>query len=201
MIARMEELKRKETLLITLQKILPDVPEDFPKNYFCQLVYEDTVLTGTQKFTDFDENLIEEKFVLPLLFSNSIKVELWSAEEDPILYARSDINLEKDIETALISEACEGELFVKGETTLSYRLQLQGIGFSTWLRNITEVRELEAEKAYSRDQGAMKKEQMKQKVQEKKEKFQQKFGRTPNTRTHEYTASAVEQLLEELRID
>lgn len=54
MIARMEELKRKETLLITLQKILPDVPEDFPKNYFCQLVYEDTVLTGTQKFTDFD---------------------------------------------------------------------------------------------------------------------------------------------------
>jgi hypothetical protein len=63
------------------------------------------------------------------------------------------------------------------------------------------VRELEAEKAYSRDQGAMKKEQMKQKVQEKKDKFQQKFGRTPNAHTHEYTASAVEQLLEELRID
>lgn len=50
----MEELKRKETLLVTLKKIEPEVPENFPKNYFCQLSYEDTVLTGTQKFTDFD---------------------------------------------------------------------------------------------------------------------------------------------------
>lgn len=32
------------------------------------------MLTGTQKFTDFDENVIEEKFVLPLLFSSIVKV-------------------------------------------------------------------------------------------------------------------------------
>lgn len=54
MISKMEELKRKETLLITLRKIEPEVPENFPKNYFCQLAYEDTLLTGSQKFTDFD---------------------------------------------------------------------------------------------------------------------------------------------------
>lgn len=85
----MEELKRKETLLITLKKIEPEMPEDFPKNYFCQLVYEDTLLTGSQKFTDFDENVVEEKFVVPLLFSNVVKVEVWSAEEEPVLFSRS----------------------------------------------------------------------------------------------------------------
>lgn len=73
-ISKIEELKRKETLLITLRRIEPEIPESFPKNYFCQLVYEDNVLTGTQKFTDFDENVIEEKFVLPLLFSSIVKV-------------------------------------------------------------------------------------------------------------------------------
>lgn len=108
MISKMEELKRKETLLITLHKIEPDVPEHFPKNYFCQLVYEDTQLTGSQKFTDFDENVVEEKFVLPLLFASIVKVEVWSAEEEPVLWAKAEINLEKDIESAIISDACEG---------------------------------------------------------------------------------------------
>jgi hypothetical protein len=40
---------------------------------------------------------------------------------------------------------------------LTYRLQLQGIGFSTWLKNIIEMKELEAEKAYSREQGQVRK--------------------------------------------
>jgi hypothetical protein len=53
----------------------------------------------------------------------------------------------------------------EGNISLTYRLQLQGIGFSTWLRNIIEMRELEAEKAYSREQGQARKEQMKAKVQ------------------------------------
>lgn len=130
-------------MLITLRRIEPEIPESFPKNYFCQLVYEDNVLTGTQKFTDFDENVIEEKFVLPLLFSSIVKVEVWTAEDEPTLWARAEINLEKDIETALISEASEGALpLADSDTTLTYRLQLQGIGFSTWLKNIIEMKEL-----------------------------------------------------------
>lgn len=142
-ISKIEELKRKETLLITLKKIEPEVPEDFPKNYFCQLVYEDTLLTGSQKFTDFDENVVEEKFVVPLLFSSSVKVEVWSAEEEPVLWTRTEISLERDIEAALISEACEGELPLgESDSKLTYRLQLQGIGFSTWLKNIVEMRDL-----------------------------------------------------------
>jgi len=102
-ISKMEELRRKETLLITLKRIEPEIPEGFPKNYFCQLVYEDTTLTGSQKFTDFDDNVIEEKFVLPLLFSSAVKVEIWTAEDEPALWARAEINLERDIETALVS--------------------------------------------------------------------------------------------------
>ena len=97
MISKMEELKRKETILITLKRIEPEVPEGFPKNYFCQIAYEDTLFTGTQKFTDFDENVIEEKFVLPLLFSSTVKVEVWTAEEEPSLWSKAEIDLEKDI--------------------------------------------------------------------------------------------------------
>jgi hypothetical protein len=48
---------------------------------------------------------------------------------------------------------------------------LQGIGFSTWLKNIVEMKELETEKAYSREQAALKKEEMKVRLQEKKTKF------------------------------
>jgi hypothetical protein len=60
--------------LLTLGKIEPEVPENWPKNYYCQVVYEDALLTGNQKFTDFDENIIEEKFVLPLLFASTAKI-------------------------------------------------------------------------------------------------------------------------------
>jgi hypothetical protein len=51
------------------------------------------VLTGNQKFIDFDENIIEEKFVLPLLFSTIIHVEIWVAEDDPSLFDKGEINL------------------------------------------------------------------------------------------------------------
>ncbi len=46
--------------------------------------------------------------MVPLLFSSVVKVEIWSAEEEPVLWAKTEINLEKDIEAALITEACEG---------------------------------------------------------------------------------------------
>ena len=61
------------------------------------------------------------------------------------------------------------------QATLSYRLQLQGIGFSTWLRNIAEMRSLEAEKAFSREQGQARKEQVKAKIHEKKQRVHAKF--------------------------
>lgn len=63
-----------------MQKIEPSVPENFPKNYFLQLSYEDVVVTGNHKYVDFDENLIEEKFIIPLLTSSKAKLEIWTAE-------------------------------------------------------------------------------------------------------------------------
>ncbi len=48
--------------------------------------------------------------MVPLLFSSIVKVEIWSAEEEPALWTKAEINLEKDIESAMISEACEGAL-------------------------------------------------------------------------------------------
>lgn len=41
--------------------------------------------------------------MLPLLFSSAVKVEIWTAEDEPTLWARAEINLERDIETALVS--------------------------------------------------------------------------------------------------
>ena len=58
-ISKLEDLKRKETIVLTMQKIEPSVPENFPKNYFLQLSYEDVVVTGNHKYVDFDENLID----------------------------------------------------------------------------------------------------------------------------------------------
>jgi hypothetical protein len=46
--------------------------------------------------------VVEEKFVVPLLFSSTIRVEVWSAEEEPVLWTKAEIDLEKDIEAALI---------------------------------------------------------------------------------------------------
>ncbi len=46
------------------------------------------MLTGNQKFVDFDENIIEEKFVLPLLFSTVVRVEVWATEEEAVLFDR-----------------------------------------------------------------------------------------------------------------
>lgn len=45
-----------------------------------QIVYEDITVTGNQKFLDFDENIIDERFILPLLSSEQAKLEVWIAE-------------------------------------------------------------------------------------------------------------------------
>ena len=50
-------------------------------------------MTGNQKFTDFDENVIDEKIILPLLSSESAKFELWAAEEEPSLFDKGNIDL------------------------------------------------------------------------------------------------------------
>ncbi len=52
-ISKIEELKRKETLLITLRRIEPEIPESFPKNYFCQLVYEGQRADGYSEIHGF----------------------------------------------------------------------------------------------------------------------------------------------------
>lgn len=85
-----------------MSKIVPELPEGFPKNYNVQIVYEDVVVTGNQKFVDFDENSIDEKFILPLLESEIAKFEVWTAEDEPVLFDKAVINLEKDLENALV---------------------------------------------------------------------------------------------------
>jgi hypothetical protein len=51
------------------------------------------LVTGNQKFLDFDENVIEEKFIFPLLTSSKAKVEVWTAEEEPVLFDSIQIEL------------------------------------------------------------------------------------------------------------
>lgn len=53
------------------------------------LNYSDIVLTGNQKFLDFeDEGDLNEKFVVPLLESGSttIKLEVWGTEQTRSLF-------------------------------------------------------------------------------------------------------------------
>lgn len=69
MVSKLEDLNRKPTIIISVSKILPEIPENFPKNYNIQIVYEDVTVTGNQKFVDFDENIVDERFILPLLSS------------------------------------------------------------------------------------------------------------------------------------
>lgn len=80
---------------------MPEIPEGFPKNYNIQIVYEDVTVAGNQKFVDFDENSVDERFILPLLSSETAKMELWIAEEEPSLYDKAIVNLEIDVETAM----------------------------------------------------------------------------------------------------
>lgn len=35
-------------------------------------------MTGNQKFVDFDENSIDDKLILPLLSSETAKLEIWT---------------------------------------------------------------------------------------------------------------------------
>lgn len=92
-VSKLEELSRKPTIFISASKILPEIPEGFPKNYNVQIVYEDVIVTGNQKFVDFDENIIDEKFILPLLESETAKFEIWVAEDEPSLYDKAIINI------------------------------------------------------------------------------------------------------------
>lgn len=72
-VSKLEDLNRKPTIIILVSKILPEIPESFPKNYNIQITYEDVVVTGNQKFTDFDENNIDDKLILPLLSSENAR--------------------------------------------------------------------------------------------------------------------------------
>lgn len=89
--SKIEDLNRKATIVISVGKILPEIPENFPKNYHIQVLYEDVLITGNQKFVDFDENIIDEKFILPLLSSETIKIEIWAAEVEPSLFDKGFI--------------------------------------------------------------------------------------------------------------
>ena len=50
------------------------MPEGFPKNYHIQITYEDVTVTGNQKFVDFDQNIVDERFILPLLSSENARM-------------------------------------------------------------------------------------------------------------------------------
>jgi len=63
------------------------------------------------------------------------------------------------------------------------------------------MRELESEKAFSREQAAMRKEEMRARVQEKKAKFNEKFSRATKSSTNEYRVDNMDKLLEDLKMD
>lgn len=77
-VSKLEDLSRKPTITVSVAKVLPEIPESFPKNYNVQITYEDVVMTGNQKFVDFDENNIDDKLILPLLSSETAKLEIWT---------------------------------------------------------------------------------------------------------------------------
>ena len=109
---KLEELKRKQSIMLTVGKIEPEIPENFPKNYFVQIVYEDVNLSGNQKFVDFDENVIDEKFVLPLLGSSVVRMEIMIDDENqqkaPTMFDRVELDLEREIPMALKKDKHEG---------------------------------------------------------------------------------------------
>ena len=51
------------------------------------------MVAGNQKFVDFDENNIEDKLILPLLSSETAKLEIWTVEDEPALYDKTSIDL------------------------------------------------------------------------------------------------------------
>lgn len=73
-VSKIEDLTRKPTIIVSISKILPQMPEGFPKNYHIQITYEDVTVTGNQKFVDFDQNIVDERFILPLLSSENARM-------------------------------------------------------------------------------------------------------------------------------
>lgn len=85
LISKIDDLKRKESIMLILLKISPEVPKNFPKNYCCKVVYEDEVHTGNHKLLDFEDTIINDKFILPLLLTTTVRVEIWTVEEEATL--------------------------------------------------------------------------------------------------------------------
>lgn len=52
---RLDDLKKKEKVLVALKKVSPNLPSTFPKNFEFVLSYGDIILTGNQKFLDFED--------------------------------------------------------------------------------------------------------------------------------------------------
>lgn len=146
---------------------MPEIPEGFPKNYNIQIVYEDVTVAGNQKFVDFDENSVDERFILPLLSSETAKMELWIAEEEPSLYDKAIVNLEIDVETAMSDHNYANKIPLEANSSLSvsYRVQLQGIGFNAWLKNLRSMRELEEERKKIKKQNELKQTKNREKVE------------------------------------
>lgn len=69
------------------------------------------------------------------------------------------------------------EISLETNTSLSvsYKVQLQGIGFNAWLKNIRSLRESEEERKKNRKQTEMKQNKTREKVEEKKTNFNKKF--------------------------
>lgn len=74
---RLDDLKKKEKVLVALKKVSPTLPTEFPKNFEFVLNYGDIVLTGNQKFLDFEDQAdLNEKFIVPPLESGSQKIKI-----------------------------------------------------------------------------------------------------------------------------
>lgn len=65
-------------------------------------------------------------------------------------------------------------------------MQLQGIGFGSWLKNLNLLRELETEKQIMKQEDRKNREQSKIKFEQKKKLFHSKFNDKKIEETKEY---------------
>jgi len=118
--------------------------------------------------------------VVPLLESNStiIKIEVWGAEQTRSLFDYAEINLESEVENALETKKVfnqQVKLQANSDFELSYSINLQGIGFESWLKNLQLLRDTEDEMQFEKKQNKASLEIKKQKAQEKIRSFNKKF--------------------------
>lgn len=81
---------------------------------------------------------------------------------------------------------------------MAYSVQLQGIGFNAWLKNLKSFREADNEKKRLKKESESKKNAIRKKVEDKKNRFNQLFPQKSEKPTTEYNIKGIEEILDDL---